>query len=245
AAVGGGIEIEVPANGIPEGCRHITPDMLTLTALDQASIERIVADIPGGAANVQDIYPLAPLQEGILYHHIAAEQGDPYLLQATFALRDPAHVRRFAEGLQAMIDRHDILRTAMVWEGLEQPLQVALRRVELSMEQITLAQDGGDIVAQLQRRFDPREYRLDLNQAPLIHLAFAEDSENQRWVAILLFHHIALDHTALDVMSVEMLAHLQGTAAQLPAAMPYRNYVGQARLGVSRKQHEAFFREML
>ncbi|POP77819.1 syringopeptin non-ribosomal peptide synthetase SypA [Pseudomonas syringae pv. syringae] len=245
AAVGGGIEIEVPANGIPEGCTHITPDMLTLTTLDQASIERIVAGVPGGAANVQDIYPLAPLQEGILYHHIAAEQGDPYLLQATFALRDPAHIRRFAEGLQAMIDRHDILRTALVWEGLEQPLQVALRRVELSMEQITLAPDGGDIVAQLQNRFDPRECRLDLSQAPLIHLAFAEDSENQRWVAILLFHHIALDHTALDVMSAEMFAHLQGTAAQLPAAMPYRNYVGQARLGVSREQHEAFFREML
>ncbi|MBS7425672.1 syringopeptin non-ribosomal peptide synthetase SypA [Pseudomonas syringae] len=245
AAVGCGIEIEVPANGIPEGCRHITPDMLTLTALDQASIERIVAGVPGGAANVQDIYPLAPLQEGILYHHIAAEQGDPYLLQATFALRDPAHIRRFAEGLQAMIDRHDILRTALVWEGLEQPLQVALRRVELSMEQITLAPDGGDIVAQLQNRFDPHECRLDLSQAPLIHLAFAEDSENQRWVAILLFHHIALDHTALDVMSAEMLAHLQGTAAQLPPAMPYRNYVGQARLGVSREQHEAFFREML
>nr|UXB94752.1 non ribosomal peptide synthetase [Pseudomonas syringae] len=245
AAVGGGIEIEVPANGIPEGCKHITPDMLTLTTLDQASIERIVAGVPGGAANVQDIYPLAPLQEGILYHHIAAEKGDPYLLQATFALRDPAHIRRFAEGLQAMIDRHDILRTALVWEGLEQPLQVALRRVELSMEQITLAPDGGDIVAQLQNRFDPRECRLDLSQAPLIHLAFAEDSENQRWVAILLFHHIALDHTALDVMSAEMLAHLQGSAAQLPAAMPYRNYVGQARLGVSREQHEAFFREML
>ncbi|MCF8984006.1 syringopeptin non-ribosomal peptide synthetase SypA [Pseudomonas syringae] len=245
AAVGGGIEIEVPANGIPEGCTHITPDMLTLTTLDQASIERIVAGVPGGAANVQDIYPLAPLQEGILYHHIAAEKGDPYLLQATFALHNPAHVRRFAEGLQAMIDRHDILRTALVWEDLEQPLQVALRRVELSMEQITLAPDGGDIVAQLQNRFDPHECRLDLSQAPLIHLAFAEDSENQRWVAILLFHHIALDHTALDVMSAEMLAHLQGTAAQLPAAMPYRNYVGQARLGVSREQHEAFFREML
>ncbi|WP_236450329.1 non-ribosomal peptide synthetase, partial [Pseudomonas syringae] len=245
AAVGGGIEIEVPANGIPEGCTHITPDMLTLTTLDQASIERIVAGVPGGAANVQDIYPLAPLQEGILYHHIAAEKGDTYLLQATFALHNPAHVRRFAEGLQAMIDRHDILRTALVWEDLEQPLQVALRRVELSMEQITLAPDGGDIVAELQRRFDPRECRLDLRQAPLIHLAFAQDSENHRWVAILLFHHIALDHTALDVMSAEMLAHLQGTAAQLPPAMPYRNYVGQARLGVSREQHEAFFREML
>ncbi|RVU51136.1 amino acid adenylation domain-containing protein [Pseudomonas syringae pv. syringae] len=245
AAVGGGIEIEVPANGIPDGCEHITPDMLTLTSLDQGTIDRIVAGVPGGAPNVQDIYPLAPLQEGILYHHLAAEQGDPYLLQATFALHDPAHVRRFAEGLQAMIDRHDILRTALVWEGLKQPLQVALRRVELSIEQITLAPGGGDIVAQMQRRFDPREYRLDLSQAPLAHLAFAQDSENQRWVAILLFHHIALDHTALDVMSAEMLAHVQGSAAQMPAAMPYRNYVAQAHLGVTREQHEAFFREML
>jgi amino acid adenylation domain-containing protein len=245
AAVGGGIEIVVPANGIPDGCERITPDMLTLTALDPASIERIVAGVPGGAANVQDIYPLAPLQEGILYHHIAAEQGDPYLLQATFALQDPAHIRRFAEGLQAMISRHDILRTALVWQGLEQPLQVVLRQVELPMEQITLAPADGDILGQLQRRFDPRECRLDLTQAPLMHLAFAQDSANQRWVAILLFHHIALDHTALDVMSEEMLAHVQGTVAQLPAAMPYRNYVGQARLGVSREQHEGFFRDML
>ncbi|WP_254152150.1 hypothetical protein, partial [Pseudomonas syringae] len=56
AAVGGGIEIDVPANGIPDGCTHIIPDMLTLTTLDPASIERIIAGVSGGAANVQDIY---------------------------------------------------------------------------------------------------------------------------------------------------------------------------------------------
>ncbi|MPQ71606.1 MULTISPECIES: syringopeptin non-ribosomal peptide synthetase SypA [unclassified Pseudomonas] len=245
AAVGGGIEIVVPANGIPAGCERITPGMLTLTTLDQASIDRIVAGVPGGTGNVQDIYPLAPLQEGILYHHIAAETGDPYLLQATFALQDLAQLRGFAEALQAVIDRHDILRTALVWQGLEEPQQVVLRHVELPLEQIALDPAAGDILGQLQRRFDPRECRLDLGQAPLMHLAFAQDSANQRWVAILLFHHIALDHTALDVMSEEMLAHLHGAAGQLPAAMPYRNYVGQARLGVSREQHEAFFREML
>ncbi|SEI20494.1 amino acid adenylation domain-containing protein [Pseudomonas asplenii] len=245
AAVGAGIEIVVPANGIPAGCERITPHMLTLTDLDQDSIDRIVAAVPGGAGNVQDIYPLAPLQEGILYHHISAEQGDPYLLQATFALQDLAHLRSFAEALQAVIDRHDILRTALLWQGLEQPQQVVLRQVELPLEQIPLDAAEGDILGQLQRRFDPRECRLDLTQAPLMRLAFAQDAANQRWVAILLFHHIALDHTALDVMSEEMLAHMQGAAGQLPAAMPYRNYVGQARLGVSREQHEAFFREML
>ncbi|KPA90309.1 amino acid adenylation enzyme/thioester reductase family protein, partial [Pseudomonas asplenii] len=245
AAVGGGIEIVVPANGIPAHCERITPDMLTLTQLDQDSIDRIVAGVPGGVGNVQDIYPLAPLQEGILYHHISAEQGDPYLLQATFALQDLAQLRRFADALQAVIDRHDILRTALLWQGLEQPQQVVLRHVELPQEQLPLDPAEGDILGQLQRRFDPRECRLDLTRAPLMRLAFAEDPANRRWVAILLFHHIALDHTALDVMSAEMLVHLQGVAGQLPAAMPYRNYVGQARLGVSREQHEAFFREML
>ncbi|WP_017906065.1 non-ribosomal peptide synthetase, partial [Pseudomonas asplenii] len=245
AAVGDGVEIVVPANGIPVGCERITPDMLTLTRLGQDSIDRIVAGVPGGAGNVQDIYPLAPLQEGILYHHISTEQGDPYLLQATFALQDLAHLRRFADALQAVIDRHDILRTALVWQGLEEPQQVVLRQVELPLEQLPLDPAEGDILDQLQQRFDPRECRLDLTRAPLMRLAFAKDPANQRWVAILLFHHIALDHTALDVMSEEMLVHLQGVAGQLPAAMPYRNYVGQARLGVSREQHEAFFREML
>ncbi|MCF5429689.1 AMP-binding protein, partial [Pseudomonas syringae] len=54
-----------------------------------------------------------------------------------------------------------------------------------------------------------------------------------------------LDHTAMEVVLHDMQAHLLGQADQLDAAIPYRNYVAQARLGVSREAHEAFFRELL
>ncbi|EGH34988.1 amino acid adenylation, partial [Pseudomonas syringae pv. japonica str. M301072] len=63
-------------------------------------------------------------QEGILYHHIAAEQGDPYVLQTRFAFDNHQRLDAFAEALQLVIDRHDILRTSVVWQGLDSPVQV-------------------------------------------------------------------------------------------------------------------------
>ncbi|WP_144931527.1 MULTISPECIES: non-ribosomal peptide synthase/polyketide synthase, partial [unclassified Pseudomonas] len=245
AAVGSGSEIQVPDNGILLGCTRITPPMLPLVELDQHAIDRIVDTVPGGARNVQDIYPLAPLQEGILYHHIAAPSGDPYVLQATFTVADPERLDAFAHALQGVIDRHDILRTSVVWEGLDEPVQVVWRKAQLAVEEVVLAAGAGDIAGQLRERFDTLHYRLDMQQAPLMRIAFAEDQPNQRWVAILLFHHMALDHTALELVRHEMQAHLLGQADQLGEAVPFRNYVAQARRGVSREEHEAFFRDML
>ncbi|WP_240334900.1 condensation domain-containing protein, partial [Pseudomonas syringae] len=245
AAVGGASEITVPENAIPDDCTRITPEMLPLADLDQAAIDLIVASVPGGVANVQDIYSLAPLQEGILYHHLAAEAGDPYVLQSVFEIADRARLNAFVGALQSVIDRHDILRTAVQWQGLETPVQVVCRQAQLPMEQVELDPLEGPIMEQLQQRFDPRHSRLDMSQAPLLRLVFAEDQPNQRWAAILLFHHMVLDHTALEVVLHDMQAHLLGQAGQLDVAIPYRNYVAQARLGVSREDHEAFFRELL
>ncbi|SCZ14791.1 AMP-binding protein, partial [Pseudomonas sp. NFACC37-1] len=244
AAIGSGKEIAVPENLIAADCERITPAMLTLMALEQETIDRIVATVPGGARNVQDIYPLAPLQEGILYHHLAAEQGDPYVLKILFDLKRRDRLTAFVDALQHVIDRHDILRTSVVWQGFDTPVQVVWRQAQLTVEEVVLADAAGDIATQLQDRFDPRHYRLDITRAPMLRLAFAQDAVNGRWVAVLLFHHMALDHTAMEVVQHEMQAHLLGEAVPL-AAVPYRNYVAQARLGVSEQEHEGFFREML
>ncbi|MBX8478176.1 AMP-binding protein, partial [Pseudomonas cichorii] len=245
AAVGSGTEIRVPANLIEPGCTHITPDMLPLLTISEEQLEQVIASIPGGAANIQDIYPLAPLQEGILYHHLAAEQGDPYVLQAVFGFDSEQRLNSFASALQSVIERHDILRTSLYWEGLDEPLQVVWRQAQLGLEQIGTDGSSGDAIGQLQARFDARQHRMDIRQAPLMRIAYTEDPANQRWVALLLFHHLVMDHTALEVVSQEMEAYLLNDAQPLSEPVPYRNYVAQARLKNDRAAQESFFRDML
>ena len=236
--------VNVPPNRIPPACDTITPEMLPLVQLTPDDIARIVGAVPGGAANIQDIYPLTPLQEGILFHHLMASEGDPYLLERLLSFDSRARLEAYLQALRAVIDRHDILRTAVQWEGLPEPVQVVWRHASLGVEEVTL-DSIGDVAQQLHARFGRRHYRLDVRQAPLMHVRIAHDALNRRWVAMHLFHHLALDHTTLEVVEQEIHAHLLGEAGHLPAPLAFRNFVARARLGVSREEHEAFFHQLL
>src|SRR4051812_38412730 len=245
-AVGGASsEVQVPANRIPEGAGSITPEMLPLVELSQPQIDRIVAGVPGGAANVQDIYPLAPLQEGLLFHHLLSEEGDAYLLTRVTEFDTRARLEQYLAQLQAVIGRHDVLRTAMAWEGLREPVQVVWRQAPLPVEAGGLDAEGEDAAGELWRRYDPRQYRIDLGRAPLLRAYVAEDRARGRWLLLTLLHHLTIDHESLGGLQEEISAHLRGRAAAPPAPPPFRNYGAQARLGVGREEHERFFRGML
>ncbi|MFL5537410.1 MAG: amino acid adenylation domain-containing protein, partial [Longimicrobiaceae bacterium] len=156
-----------------------------------------------------------------------------------------ARLERYLAALQAVIDRHDVLRTAMAWEELSEPVQVVWRHAPLPVEEVELDAEAEDAPAQLWRRYDPRSYRMDLGRAPLLRMGIAEDRARGRWLMLMLRHHLTSDHESLGVLQDEISAHLLGRESELPAPLPFRNYVAQARLGVSREEHERFFRELL
>nr|WP_081348047.1 non-ribosomal peptide synthetase [Photorhabdus luminescens] len=237
-------EIQVPDNRITPDTTVLTPAMLPLIDLTQADIDRIVGQVPGGIANIQDIYALSPLQDGILFHHLLANEGDPYLLTGQMAFADRALLDRYLAAVQQIIDRHDILRTAFLWQGLSVPAQVVWRQAPLSVTELTLSPADGPVSDQLTRRFDPRHHRLDLSEAPLLRFIIAQETDGH-WLLLELHHHLIGDHETMEVMHREVQAYLTGQEESLLAPTPFRNLVAQVRLGVSQEEHTRFFTDML
>ena len=121
-------EVLVPPNAIRPDTTTITPDLLPLISLEQADIDRIVANVPGGVANIQDIYALSPLQEGMLFHHRLASGRDPYVTVRRMVFPGRALLDRYLGAVQQLVDRHDVFRTAFAWDGLSTPAQIVLRK---------------------------------------------------------------------------------------------------------------------
>ncbi|WP_153509097.1 non-ribosomal peptide synthetase, partial [Dickeya oryzae] len=232
----------VPENRIATDSQRITPAMLPLLELTQENIDGIVSSVPGGVSQIQDIYPLTPLQEGVLYHYLLAESHDPYLDSSLLAFATQQRLEAFIASLNRVIARHDILRTAVRWEGLPQPVQVVLRRAELTATQAHLNPAAGDAADQL---LGMKPGRLDLRQAPLFNLLMANDEANDRWLLCLQNHHLCLDHTTLDILLNEILADERGELEKLPASVPFRNHVAQVRARTATTDDNAFFHQQL
>ncbi|UAA37183.1 amino acid adenylation domain-containing protein [Paraneptunicella aestuarii] len=246
--------IEVPDNVISVSTTHITPDMLPLINLNQADIDRITRSVAGGLGNIQDIYGLSPLQEGILYHYLSSTETDPYLLNVQMVFANKEDLDTYLAAVQQVIDRHDILRTAFCWEGLNEPAQVVLRQVSLSVINMDLdastSKEG--YKAQLQQ-MQNQHGRLDIRHAPLLRLVIAKaptdttkgDSDSDKWLVLHQMHHLIGDHSTLEHMMREITLILEGRAEQLTTPQPFRNLVAQVRMGSDKKEHQAFFTSML
>ncbi len=231
----------VPPSAIPADCERITPAMLPLLALSQEEIDRIVAAIPGRAPNVQDIYPLAALQEGMLFHHLKDHSRDPYVLSGLFSFADRACLERFAQALQSVIDRHEVLRTAVVSAGLAQPVQVVCRQARLKVDALAVA--PGERAEDAARARLAGSQAMPLEQAPLMRLKVAEDRDSGTCYAIFNMHHLIDDATSLGLLFHELVAHLAGRQGGLPPSAPYREFIARAQS--QQEDPRAFFRTAL
>lgn len=179
----------------------------------------------GGAHNVQDIYPLTPAQEGILFQ-VQAISGrqDPYVVRIVFSISSESVIPTFTAALQEVIDRYDALRTTIMWRGLSRPLQVVHRTVALPVVTIAL-ENGPDPNQWISQFLESQAQRLDVGTSPLIRAHVISSSNHAHRCVLLEIHHIICDAQSLYCIFAEVIACMEGRASQLPRPIPFRDYV--------------------
>ncbi|TWF95492.1 non-ribosomal peptide synthase/polyketide synthase [Saccharopolyspora dendranthemae] len=243
AAVAGRAPVDIPEGTPPPGATRITPEMVPLAGLTAAELDTVTGGVPGGATNVADIYRLGPLQEGLFFHHrLHAENGtdDPYLVRYVLRFDTRALLEEFLAAWPRVIERHEVLRTGLAWEGLPHPVQVVHRNVDLPVTEVEL-----DPTDDVERFLALADGPMDLRRAPLMDVAVAAEPGTDRWLLAIRMHHITQDHTTLELVLREVTAFLSGQGGALPKPLPYRTFVGEALLGTPAEEHEAHFARLL
>ncbi len=234
----------IPENIIPAHCGQIAPEMLPLISLTQDEIMRVASIVPGGMKNIQDIYPLGPLQEGILFTHTVSEQSDPYVLSTLFEVIGESEISGFVDNIDFIVKRHDALRTAVVWEGLTTPVQVVCRDVLLPVTWLEL-DDAVDVEHHMTELTSPENQWMDLTRAPLLSLRIAKGIDVDQYFVLLQFHHLISDHVGLEIIQHELNLLTAGDSDSLETAVPYRNFIAHTRHQAKQHNARAYFTELL
>ncbi|MFN6478153.1 non-ribosomal peptide synthetase [Nostoc sp. DedQUE07] len=227
-----------------------TPSDFPLTKLKQLELDQLLASLgKTNSKNIEDIYPLSPMQQGMLFESLYAPNTGVYFEQLSFTLKSELNVAAFEQAWQQVVARHSILRTAFVWQQLAQPLQVVYRQVEINLnrhdwQQLSTQEQQQQLELFLQSQ---RQQGFQLNQAPLMYLGLIQlsaDSYQFVWSS----HHLLLDGWSMPLVFKDLLyfyqAISQGETVAVQPAQNYRNYIAWLQKQ-DLTQAEQFWREKL
>ncbi|MGW4943412.1 non-ribosomal peptide synthase/polyketide synthase [Actinoplanes sp. NPDC004185] len=217
---------DIVAHCARPGAGGRSPSDFPLAALDQAAVDRLAGD----GRDVEDIYPLTPLQAGMLFHSLVDAGSGAYVDQVRVRLAGVSDPAALAEAWQRVVDRTPVLRSAVAWEGLSRPVQVVRRRVTVPVVHLDLrSRPAEERDAELERlSAEDRAAGLDLTRAPLLRLAIVRldaDEVLLSWSS----HHIMLDGWSTAAVFAEVCeqyaAITSGRAPQLAPRRPFRDYL--------------------
>ena len=202
-----------------------SPSDLRLVALTQGEIERLESQYP----QIEDILPLSPLQEGLLFHALYDTQApDVYTVQLDLGLEGPLDGTALQAAAQALVQRHASLRASFRHAGLSRPVQIIVPRVTVPWRSIDLSllDDAGRAERLAHVLAEERAERFDLGAAPLLRFTLIRLSADRHRL-VLTNHHILMDGWSMPVLVQELLTLYaqRDDAGALPRVTPYRDYL--------------------
>src|SRR5215510_12619028 len=180
--------------------------------------------------NVEDVYPLAPVQQGVLFHNLYDPGAAMYFEIITWTIHGEVNIEAFAKAWQSVVDRHPVLRTIFAWEGLDEPLQVVRKHVKLPLTH----EDWRGLTPEVQQEKVEEFYAaerargFDLSTAPLMRVALIQLEDNA-YRFVWSYHHVLIDGWSSAVIFndvfnfYETLA--QGLELKVERGRPFRDYI--------------------
>ena len=181
--------------------------------------------------NIQDIYKMAPTQEGMYFHYLLDKSSLAYLEQTTYSLHGHLDIDRVKQSLKELFKRYDILRTVFNHEKADLPLQVVLKKREVDF----FFQDLRHMADEQEREQYLNEYKesdknrkFDLNKDVMMRVAVFRTGE-QDYVFIWTSHHILMDGWCVEILVSDFFeiynCLLTNRPCHLDPVKQYRSYI--------------------
>jgi amino acid adenylation domain-containing protein len=183
-----------------------------------------------GIDEIEDIYELTGILQGMLFHSIYEPHSSVYVEQAVCAIRGDIDGELLREAFRIVVQRYPALRTSFHWQGFKKPLQVVMKHVDVPWKTADWRRFRG--AEQRQRMMtwldEDRKRAFQLDQAPIFRctlVRLASESYRLLWT----FHHLLIDGWSLSIVFSQLFAVYEAllTGQPLPLAVspPFRNYV--------------------
>ncbi|NIF29268.1 amino acid adenylation domain-containing protein, partial [Pantoea sp. Tr-811] len=216
----------------------VTPSDFPLAALTQGQLD----SLPLQAGQIAKLYPLSPMQQGMLFHTLYDQQAGNYINQLRVDV-DGLDVQRFKQAWQATLDAHDILRTGFILQGeLEQAVQVVRKHAELPFSEHDWRGQPALEQALQTLAEGERQRGFDLATAPLLRLVLVRTGEASHHL-IYTNHHILMDGWSTSRLLGEVLQRYAGVTPRTQATH-YGDYIAWLQ-GQDAAVAEAFWKAQL
>ncbi|WGF87872.1 amino acid adenylation domain-containing protein [Marinivivus vitaminiproducens] len=179
-----------------------------------------------GRAAIENIYPLTPMQEGLLFQALLTPESGQYVPQAVLHLAGTIEPDALLAAWRQALARHPVLRSGFHWEQRDQPFQVVHRDARLSWTRLDWSDAAPDERHErLARLMDAnRAEPFDLRRPPLLRLHWI-DAGGERRILLLCYHHIILDGWSVGRLVREVFQiYLRATGTAVPVPPPPRPY---------------------
>jgi amino acid adenylation domain-containing protein len=178
---------------------------------------------------IENIYSLTPLQKGLLYHEAYAPESRVYYQQMNIGLAGELDLAAFRLAWVALMQRHAVLRTAFLWEELDDAYQIILKEVDLPLREVDLRGHSQGLAA---LAAEDHAQAFELGAAPLMRLTLArlDDVNGQaQWSLVWTHHHLLLDGWSVGSLLADWRdlyrAARRGQHAALETVRPFQDYV--------------------